>query len=101
MNTINVTVVRIYCTEGEGRLKDLLSRLHDDYQVRGVTVFRGIAGFGVSGELHSSSLLDLSLDLPQVIEFFDTPEKIADILSELSGTFEPGHVLSWNAEVNA
>ena len=101
MEKVSVTVVRIYCTEGEGRLKDLLSRLHDDYQVRGVTVFRGIAGFGVSGELHSSSLLDLSLDLPQVIEFFDMPEKIAEILSELSGTFEPGHVLSWNAEVNA
>ncbi|MFW2441046.1 MAG: DUF190 domain-containing protein [Arenicellales bacterium] len=101
MRTMNVTVVRIYCTEAEGRLKDLLSRLHDDYQVGGVTVFRGIAGYGVSGELHSSSLLDLSLDLPQVIEFFDKPEKIAGIIAELSGTFEPGHVLSWNAEVNA
>ncbi|NOY16934.1 MAG: DUF190 domain-containing protein [Gammaproteobacteria bacterium] len=100
MKTMNVTVVRIYCTEGKGRLKDLLSRLHDDYQVRGVTVFRGIAGFGVSGQLHSSSLLDLSLDLPQVIEFFDTPEKITEILSELADMFEPGHVLSWNAKVN-
>ncbi len=98
---MKVTVVRIYCTEGEGRLKDLLSRLHDDYRVRGVTVFRGIAGFGVSGELHSSSLLDISLDLPQVIEFFDKTEKIAEILAELANTFEPGHVLSWNAEVNA
>ncbi len=101
MKKMNVTVVRIYCTEGEGRLKGLLSRLHDDYQVRGVTVFRGIAGFGVSGKLHSSSLLDISLDLPQVIEFFDRPEKISDILAELADTFEPGHILSWNAEVNA
>ncbi len=101
MKKMNVTVVRVYCTEGESNLKKLLSRLHDDYRVRGVTVFRGIAGFGVSGELHSSSLLDLSLDLPQVIEFFDTPEKIAEILSELAATFRPGHVLSWDAEVNA
>ncbi|GBE09396.1 MAG TPA: DUF190 domain-containing protein [Gammaproteobacteria bacterium] len=100
MKTTNVTVVRIYCTEGKSRLKDLLSKLHDYYQVRGVTVFRGIAGFGVSGELHSSSLLDISLDLPQVIEFFDEPEKISCILSELAGTFKPGHVLSWNAKVN-
>lgn len=101
MKTMNVTVVRIYCTEGEGRLKGLLSKLHDDYQVRGVTVFRGIAGFGVSGELHSSSLLDISLDLPQVIEFFDKPEKISGILSELADSFEPGHVLSWSADVNS
>jgi PII-like signaling protein len=100
MKTKTVSVVRIYCTEGEKNLKQLLARLHDNYQVKGVTVFRGIAGFGVSGKLHSSSLLDLSLDLPQVIEFFDEPEKIAEILSEMSSSFEPGHVLSWTAEVN-
>lgn len=90
----------MYCTEGQGKLKDMLSRLHDDYHVRGVTVFRGVAGFGASGELHSSSLLDISLDLPQVIEFFDEQEKVAGILSDLSSSFEPGHVVSWSAEVN-
>ena len=97
---MKVTVVRIYCTEGQGKLKDILSRLHDDYHVRGVTVFRGVAGFGASGELHSSSLLDISLDLPQVIEFFDEQQKVAGILSDLSSSFEPGHVVSWSAEVN-
>jgi PII-like signaling protein len=97
---MKVTVVRMYCTEGQGKLKDMLSRLHDDYHVRGVTVFRGVAGFGASGELHSSSLLDISLDLPQVIEFFDEQEKVAGILSDLSSSFEPGHVVSWSAEVN-
>ena len=96
---MKVTVVRIYCTEGQGKLKDILSRLHDDYHVRGVTVFRGVAGFGASGELHSSSLLDISLDLPQVIEFFDEQQKVAGILSDLSSSFEPGHVVSWSAEV--
>jgi PII-like signaling protein len=100
MKTMKVTMVRLYCTEGQGKLKGILSRLHDDFQVRGVTVFRGVAGFGASGELHSSSLLDISLDLPQVIEFFDEQEKVADILSELSSSFEPGHVVSWPAEVN-
>jgi uncharacterized protein len=100
MKTMKVTVVRMYCTEGQGKLKDMLSRLHDDYHVRGVTVFRGVAGFGASGELHSSSLLDISLDLPQVIEFFDEQEKVAGILSDLSSSFEPGHVVSWSAEVN-
>ena len=90
----------MYCTEGQGKLKDVLSRLHDDYHVRGVTVFRGVAGFGAWGELHSSSLLDISLDLPQVIEFFDEQQKVAGILSDLSSSFEPGHVVSWSAEVN-
>jgi PII-like signaling protein len=100
MKTMNVTMVRMYCTEGQGKLKELLSRLHDDFQVRGVTVFRGVAGFGKSGVLHSSSLLDISLDLPQVIEFFDEQEKVAEILSQISSEFEPGHIVSWPAEVN-
>lgn len=97
---MKVTMVRLYCTEGQGKLKDILSRLHDDHHVRGVTVFRGVAGYGASGELHSSSLLDISLDLPQVIEFFDEQEKVTSILSELASSFEPGHVVSWSAEVN-
>ena len=97
---MKVTMVRLYCTEGQGKLKDILSHLHDDYHVRGVTVFRGVAGFGASGELHSSSLLDISLDLPQVIEFFDEQEKVTSILSELASSFEPGHVVCWSAEVN-
>lgn len=93
-------MVRIYCTEGEGKLKELMSRLHDEYKVSGVTVFRGVTGFGASGKMHSSSLLDLSLDLPQVIEFFDEQDKVAEILADLADSFKPGHVVSWQAEVN-
>lgn len=93
-------MVRLYLTEAEGRLQALMKKLHDDEKVRGVTVFRGISGFGKSGKVHSSTLLDLSMDLPVVIEFFDTPEKVAEILEHLSSTFEPGHIISWPAEVN-
>lgn len=97
MNTLEVTFVRIYLTEGEGRLADLLARLHDVEQVKGVTVFRGISGFGKSGVMHSSSLLDMSLDLPLVVEFFDSEEKVDAILAHLHGDFEPGHIVSWPA----
>lgn len=93
-------MVRLYLTEAEGRLQALMKKLHDDEKVRGVTVFRGISGFGKSGKVHSSTLLDLSMDLPVVIEFFDTPEKVAEILEHLSCTFEPGHIISWPAEAN-
>ena len=100
MNTVEVTVVRIYCTEGEGRLKELLATLHDEYKLKGVTVFRGTAGYGASGQLHSSSLLDISLDLPQVIEFFDLRDKVASILDDLSGLIPARHLLCWDAVVN-
>ena len=100
MAIADVTMVRVYLTEAEGRLETLLAKLHDEEKVRGVTVFRGISGFGKSGKMHSSSLLDLSMDLPVVIEFFDEPAKVARILEHLDAMLEPGHVASWEAQVN-
>lgn len=100
MKHSDVTMVRIYLTEGERLLKTLLARLHDEEKVRGVTVFRGISGFGRSGVVHSSTLLDLSLDLPVVVEFFDTPEKVRRILDHLKDQLPPGHVVSWLAQIN-
>ncbi len=98
--TSEVTVVRIYITEGDHKLKSLMKRLHDEEKVKGVTVFRGISGFGKSGKLHSSDLLDLSMDLPVVIEFYDSPEKVKNILAHIGPEMEPGHVLSWSAKIN-
>jgi PII-like signaling protein len=100
MNTREVAVVRIYLTEGEGQVGALLRCLHDDYDLSGVTVFRGITGFGRSGAIHSASLVDLSLDLPVVVEFFDDPERVDDVLAGLAGRVAPGHLVTWRARVN-
>ena len=97
---MEVTMVRIYCTEGERKMQQLMATLHDQEKVRGVTVFRGIAGFGKSGAIHSSSLLDLSLDLPLVIEFFDAPAKVSEVLLHIEELVEPGHVVTWPATLN-
>jgi len=75
--------------------------LHDEEKVRGVTAFRGIAGFGQSGKMHSSTLIDLSLDLPLVLEFFDTSEKVKQVLENLNTLIKPGHIVSWPAQVNS
>lgn len=99
MRTTEVTVVRIYLTEGEHLMKRLLKRLHDQEKVQGVTVFRAIAGFGKSGVEHSSTLLDVAFDLPLVMEFFDEPVKVAQVLEHLSDIIEPGHVVSWPAQL--
>lgn len=100
MKVSDVTMVRVYLTEAEKTLKTLLAKLHDEEKVRGVTVFRGVSGFGRSGKVHSSSLLDLSLDLPVVVEFFDEPVKVNRILTHLKDVLPPGHVVSWPAKVN-
>ncbi|MCR4302080.1 MAG: DUF190 domain-containing protein [Sulfuricaulis sp.] len=100
MTHSEITMVRIYLTEAGDLQKMLLAKLHDEEKVRGVTVFRGVSGFGRSGVVHSSSLLDLSLDLPLVIEFFDKPEKVKRIMSHLKKLLPPGHVVSWKARIN-
>lgn len=100
MTATEVTVVRIYLSEGHAQLDNLLKRLHDWEHVRGVSVFRGIAGFGDSGQLHTSRLVDLSLDLPLVVEFFDEPDKATQIMEHLASTVKPGHMLSWSARIN-
>ncbi len=95
-----ITMARIYLTEGDHQFEKLMAILHDEEKVRGVTAFRGIAGFGQSGKMHSSSLIDLSLDLPLVVEFFDTPEKVKQVLANLNVLIKPGHIVSWPAHVN-
>jgi PII-like signaling protein len=42
----------------------------------GVTILRGIEGFGQKSILHKTDILDLSSDLPIVIEVVDTEERI-------------------------
>ncbi|MET0090530.1 MAG: DUF190 domain-containing protein [Candidatus Thiodiazotropha sp.] len=100
MKHTEVTFVRVYLTEGDHQLRTLLDFLHQDEQVRGVTAFRGIAGFGRSGKAHEASLLDISMDLPLVIEFFDVPKRVEKVLRDLNQWVEPGHVVSWPAYVN-
>jgi PII-like signaling protein len=95
-----VTMVRIYCTEGEHKLKRMLNYLHNEEHVAGVTAFRGVAGFGRSGKMHTASLLDLSLDMPVVIEFFDRPEKMESVIEHLKKQLEPGHLVYWTARTN-
>jgi len=100
MTQTEVTVVRLYLNEGEAQLESLLKRLHDWEHVRGVSVFRGIAGFGASGEIHTSKFIDLGMHLPLVVEFFDAPEKAATIMEHINLTIKPGHMLSWSALIN-
>ena len=95
-----ITMVRVYLTESDKLLRQVVSRLHDEESVRGVTVFRGISGFGQSGEIHSASLLDLSTDLPVVVEFFDEPGKVEKIIAHLNTIVDSGHIVSWPAQLN-
>ena len=101
MKMHEVTIVRIYLSEGETQLKSLMKRLRDWEKLRGLSVFRGISGYGESGVIHGADIVDLSLHLPIVVEFFDEDEIINNILEHLSDQIKPGHMLKWSASTNA
>ena len=100
MSERQAVMVRVYLLESDHGLKPLLKCLHDEVGVCGVTVMRGVEGFGASGRLHSASLLDLSLDLPLVLEFFDKPEKVQSAIEHINNLVEPGHIVSWPVTVD-
>jgi len=49
----------------------------------GATILRGIEGFGAHSRIHKASLLELSEDLPIIVEIVDTEEKIESFIPEL------------------
>jgi PII-like signaling protein len=94
---VDVVMVRVYVTESSHLLNEIVTHLKTEARIRGISVFRAISGFGESGT-HSLSLLDLSLDLPLVIEFFDQKDKVDIALKYLSQTVKPGHFVYWDAQ---
>lgn len=54
-----------------------------DAGLAGATVLRGLMGYGRSGKIENAKILDLSDDLPVVVEIVDTEAKIEAFLPTL------------------
>lgn len=68
-------------------------------QYAGATVFRGIMGFGASSQVHTDHFLELSSDLPIVVECVETEERIESILPELDDMIGGGLITLERARV--
>jgi PII-like signaling protein len=56
----------------------------------GVTVLRGVAGYGGSSVYHTDKILRLSQDLPIILEIVETTERIEQMLPRLDAMVEGG-----------
>jgi PII-like signaling protein len=56
----------------------------------GVTVLRGVGGYGGSSVYHTDKLLRLSQDLPIVLEVIETEERIGAVLPGLDEMVDGG-----------
>lgn len=61
-------------------LYEAIVRRAREAHLAGATVLKGPLGFGKHSRLHSAKLLELSMDLPIVIEIVDSEEKIKSFL---------------------
>ena len=56
----------------------------------GATVLHGAMGFGATSRVHTSNLVELSTDLPILIEIIDTADKIQTLLPFLDESVQEG-----------
>lgn len=65
----------------------------------GVTVTRGIEGYGQGQRLHTAKILELSASLPIIVEVVDTPDKIMKALPVVKEMVNEGLVITADVEV--
>jgi len=65
----------------------------------GATVIKGFMGFGAHSRIHTAKVLELSQDLPIVVEIVDAAEKIEAFMPELEKMVGDGLITIERAEV--
>jgi uncharacterized protein len=61
-------------------------------KIMGVSVFRGIAGYGSDGVFHTAKMLELSTNMPVKVEVVESEEMINKVLPDVYHVVEKGMV---------
>ena len=102
-------LLRIYVDSGQKvnhrPVYELLVERAKESGIAGATVLKGVMGFGKHSHMHTAKLLDVSTNLPVVIEIVDTNERLTGfmpVVDELVRdglvTMERVHVLKYLSE---
>lgn len=96
-------LMRIFIGEGDRHghkpLYEALVELLRSEGVAGATVLRGVCGFGANRVYHAVKLLDLSADLPLVVEVVDSQEKIDAVMPRIDDMMSGGMITLEKATV--
>lgn len=85
--------------EGKPLFQALMFKLKNA-GLAGVTVTRGIEGFGQLKAVHTARLLELSADLPMIVECVDLSDKIETVLPEIQTMVPRGLILTTDVMVH-
>ncbi|GAB4030574.1 MAG: DUF190 domain-containing protein [Elusimicrobiota bacterium] len=90
----NGTLLRVFIGEsdkfGDKTLYEAIVLKARELNLAGTTVTRGILGFGADSRIHSAKILQLSEDLPVVVEIVDSRENIDRIIPFLDEAVTEG-----------
>jgi PII-like signaling protein len=89
-------LVRIFIGEsdkvdGKPLYQALVEKLRQE-QISGATVLRGILGYGARSIIHTANLLQLSHDLPVIVEVVDTKENIDRVMPHIESIIGDGMI---------
>lgn len=70
-----------------------------ELDMAGATVFRGLMGYGANSRIHTAKILDLSSDLPILVEIIDSEEYINKLMPYLDEMLEEGMITIDDIEV--
>jgi PII-like signaling protein len=89
-------ILRIYLDENIKAGNELLYRVIIkkwlSIKLKGATVYKGLEGFGSSAHIHDAAILEISENLPVVIETVDTSAQVAKALKSVEALL-PAHCL--------
>lgn len=90
----NGHLLRIFIGESdrhEGKpLYEWIIRKAKEQGLAGATIIRAMEGFGAHSRIHTTKIVDLSTDLPIIIEIVDELQKIEDFLIIVDSVIEEG-----------
>ena len=93
---VSAKVVTVYVNSTDqwhGRpLYSAVVELCRERGIAGATVGRCVEGYGASGQLHTTRLLEMTQNLPVRVEIVDLPERIEPLLEALGGMIGEGLV---------
>ena len=84
--------------EGKSLYKALVLKAKE-LDLAGATVYQGCMGYGANSRIHTASLIDLSADLPIMIEIIDSAEYIEKFIPFLDKMVKEGMVTLDDIEV--
>jgi PII-like signaling protein len=88
------SLLRIFIGESDRHagmlLYEWIVRQAREHGLAGATVLRGVEGFGARSRVRTAKILELSTDLPIIVEIVDTAKKIDAFVPVIDGAIKDG-----------